>query len=194
MTISLIVLLAIAGIFIYKASAAKDSAPNAAAADGTAFAVAKPAINAVPTAAPEASAVATPEVAAGGKKVGEYLASLGSLNEVAKDQDAVFVFIPAPKNGLADEKTNTALLEAQRNLKTAQFTLGLYTLPATSPDYARVSAQVQTPAILVACKGKGMAAVSGEITETKLLQAFMASSRAGGCGPSGCGPSGPACN
>jgi hypothetical protein len=37
------------------------------------------------------------------------------------------------------------------------------------------------PGILVMSKGRGMGAVSGEITEEKLLQAYVASSRAGGC-------------
>ena len=83
---------------------------------------------------------------------------------------------------------------AQRALKSNKITLGLYTLPNSSPDYSGISAQVQVPAILVACKGKGMAAVSGDVTEQKLLQAFVASSSAGGCGPSGCGPSSGGCN
>ena len=42
-------------------------------------------------------------------------------------------------------------------------------------------------------KGKGVGSVSGGITEEKILQAYVASSRAGGCGPSGCGPSSSGC-
>ena len=193
--VSLIVLLAVASILIYKAVAAKDNASNnTAAKDGVAFAFAQPSPNIMPEAESQPSGIATPDVAKAGQKVGEYLESLSTLNKVAMNQDAVFIFIPAPKNDLADDKTNTAVLAAQRTLKSNKITLGLYTLQNSSPDYSKISAQVQAPAILVACKGKGMAAVSGEVTEAKLLQAFVASSSAGGCGPSGCGPSSGGCN
>lgn len=193
--VSLVVLAAVASIFIYKAMAAKDSGSNnAAAKDSAAFAFAQPAPSTMPGAESQPSGATTSAVAQVGQKVGEYLDSLSALNKVAINQDAVFVFIPAPKNDLADDKTSTAMLAAQQTLKRSNITLGLYTLPATSPDYSGISAQVQAPAILVACKGKGMAAVSGDVTEQKLLQAFMASSSAGGCGPSGCGPSSGGCN
>jgi len=189
--VSLIVLLAVAGIFIYKALAVKD---NVASESGAAFAFAQAAPNAMPGAESPSSGTATPDVAKTGQKIGEYLESLSALNKVAINQDAVFVFIPAPKSELADGKTNTAVLAAQQTLKRSNIALGLYTLPTRSPDYSAISAQVQAPAILVASKGKGMAAVSGDVTEAKLLQAFMATSRAGGCGPSGCGPSNAGCN
>ena len=193
--VSLIVLLAVAGIFIYKAIAANSNTPNKTAAQDSAdFAFAQPAPSTMPGAESQPSTAATPDDAKAGQKVGEYLGSLGALNKVAFNQDAVFIFIPAPKNDLADDKTNAAILAAQQSMKSKNITLGLYTLPNSSPDYPKISAQVQAPAILVACKGKGMAAVSGDITEAKLLQAFVATSRAGGCGPSGCGPSSGGCN
>ena len=197
LAVSLLMLLAVASIFIYKASAAKNNASNNTPTQApVAFAFAPPLPTTMPEAATQPSVLAMPEVAKADQKVGEYLESLSALNKVAIDQDAVFVFIPALKNDLADDKTNTAVLAAARTLKTAKITLGLYTLRSSSPEYAAISAQVQAPAILVATKGKGMTAVSGDVTETKLLQAFMTSSRAGGCGPasSGCGPASPACN
>ena len=210
-------LVAVVGIFIYKASAAKDNAPNAIAAkDGSVFAIPQAAPNAasgtesqsegiaeqntadkspVPQDKLMATNGAAPVVAKAGKKIGENLESLSALNKVAMNQDAVFIFIPALMGALPDEKTSAAVLSAQRALERSKITLGMYTLPVSSPDYAGISTQVQAPAILVACKGKGMAAVSGEVTETKLLQAFMSSSSAGGCGPSasGCGPSSAGC-
>ena len=148
----------------------------------------------MPAAESQPAGTAAPDVAKAGQKVGENLESLSALNKVAANQDAVFVFIPTAKNDLADAKTNTAVLAAQQALKASKITLGLYTLSASSPDYSGISKQVQVPAILVATKGKGMAAVSGDVTEQKLLQAFVASSNAGGCGPSGCGPSSGGCN
>lgn len=116
------------------------------------------------------------------------------LNKVAISQDAVFIFIPDSKNSPVDGKTKDAVLAAQKTLNNNKISLGLYTLPASSPDYPEISKQLQAPAILIASKGRGMSGVSGEITEPKLLQAFMASSRSGGgCGTSTCGPSSSGC-
>lgn len=198
--VSLIVLLAVTGIFVYKAAAAKSNAlNNTATKDIAAFAFAQAAPSTISGAESQPSATVTPDTAEAGQKLGEYLESLNALNKVAINQDAVFVFIPALKNDLVDDKTNTAVLAAQRTLQSNKITLGLYTLTNSSPDYSKISAQVQTPTVLVACKGKGMAAVSGDVTEQKLLQAFVKSSSAGACGPSGCapgsncGPSSPDC-
>ncbi|MFA6132661.1 MAG: arsenite efflux transporter metallochaperone ArsD [Phycisphaerae bacterium] len=192
--VSLAVLVAIAGIFIYKAAAAKSNGSyNTTPACGTGFAVAPNAAagTSQPSTAPEQS----PGEAQAGQKIGDYLESLSALNKVAMNQDAVFIFIPNAKGELAADKTNAAVLAAQQTLKRSNITLGLYTLRASSPDYAGISSKVQAPAILIASKGKGMAAVSGDVTETKLLQAFVASSSAGGgCGPSGCGSSSGGCN
>jgi hypothetical protein len=135
----------------------------------------------------KANAVESPQA---GQKIGENLESINDLNKVAMDQDAVFIYVPGRDDVLASDETNAAVLAAQKILKSNDKKIGLYTLPTSSSDYASVSVQVRPPAILVASKGKGMVVVSGLVTETKLLQAFTASARAGGCGPSGCGPSG----
>ena len=76
------------------------------------------------------------------------------------------------------------MLAAQQTLKSNGITLGLYTLQSFSQDYVKISKQIQSPAILVAIKERGMAAVIGDVSETKLLQTFTSSSRAGGCGSS----------
>ena len=39
------------------------------------------------------------------------------------------------------------------------------------------------PGVLALVKGRGMSAVSGEITEAKLVQGYVAAGSAGGCGP-----------
>jgi hypothetical protein len=207
--------LAVGGILVYKASSGQLSASSSGTAKGgSVFAVAQAAPNAMPGVEAQLSSVtqqnkteksAVPEdkpmakngtkaeLTKGGKKIGEYLESFSALNKVALNQDAVFVYIPAKRDEPVGSKTNDAVLAAQRTLKSNNIALGLYTLPTSSPDHSAISAQVQTPAILVATKGKGMAAVSGDVTEAKLLQAFVASSSAGGCGPSGCGPSSAGC-
>lgn len=208
----LIVLLLVAGILIYKAYGTKNVSSGSAKESGFAITQAEP--KSMPANNSDVLAVASEKQAATiavtdtkqaapvtdtiqiSRKIGESLDSLSSLNKVALSQDTVFVFIPAAKSEFADDATKNAVIAAQHALKAKNINIGLYTLPGSSPDYAALSAQVQAPAILVATKGKGMAVVSGEVTETKLLQAYMASARSGGCGPSssGCGPSSGGCN
>ena len=114
------------------------------------------------------------------------------------NQGAVFVFVPANGNETISKETLNAIASAEQKLKSSNIRIGLYTLQfSMSKEYADIASQWTLPGILVMSKGKGMGAVSGEITETKLLQAYVASSRAGGCCPSGggsagCSPSAPA--
>jgi hypothetical protein len=193
MAISLIVLLAVVGVFLYKTSSARQTASDDRTIGSvSAFAVAPAVPEAVPGTAAQPTAQSGPDAQSSQAtgKIGEYLQALSDLNKVALSQDAVFIFIPSAKTEPLQDRTNAAVLAAQKTLKSSNIALGLYTLRTSSPDYTAISRQVQAPAILVASKGRGMAAVSGDITESRLLQAFVASSSAGGCGPSGCGPSG----
>jgi len=189
--VCLIVLLGIGGVFVYKAQSAKQ---DTAADTETAFSAAG--ANqvggqeaAAPTADEKEPAVKATEKTG---KVGKDLDSLASLSEVAANQDAVFIFIPATGPYAFDEKMTDAIASAQRKIEATGARIGLYTLQSGSPDYANIAAQVSAPAMLVMSKGRGMGAVSGGITETKILQAYVASSRASACGPGGCGPA--ACN
>ena len=193
--ICLIVLLAVCGIFVYKAKSAKQIPP---VNTETAFAAPVATVNeqkpAVPTIDKQEPVVKMVEEK---KRVGEFLDSLASLNKVAINQDAVFVFVPAKGIDLVSKETIDAIASAEQKIKASGASLGLYTLQSSSPEYADIAAQLPLPGMLVMSKGRGMGAVSGEITETKLLQAYVASSRAGGCCPSGsgsagCSPSSPA--
>ena len=191
--ICLVVLLAISSIFAYKAKTAKQPAPVNTA---TAFAAPvvkevneqKPAIPTIDKQEPVVKAVEEK------KTVGQFLDSLASLNKVAVNQDAVFVFIPAKSNDIVSKETIDAIASAEQKIKSTGVQIGLYTLQSSSPEYANLAAQLTLPGMLVMSKGRGMGAVSGGITEEKILQAYVASSRAGGCGPSSsCGPSTPGC-
>ena len=129
------------------------------------------------------------------KGVGAYLDSLAALNTVAVNQDAVFVFLPAKDSDLVSKDITDAITSAQKKIIEATGAkLGLYTLQASSQEYANLASQLSLPGMLVISKGRGMGAVSGGITENKILQAYVTSSRAGGCGPSGCGPASSGCN
>jgi uncharacterized protein YpmB len=180
--ICLIVLLAVCGIFVYKATSAKQITP---ANTGNAFAA--PIANQANGQEPAVKAVDDR------KKVGDFLDSLASLNKVAANKDAVFVFIPSKDNDIVSKETFDAIASAEKKIESTGTQIGLYTLQSGSPEYANIAAQLTLPGMLVMSKGRGMGAVSGGITEEKLLQAYVASSRAGGCGPSGCGPSTPGC-
>ena len=187
--ICLIVLLAIGGIFVYKAKSAKQTAPA-----NTATVFAAPVADevneqkaTVPTTDKQEPAAKSVEAK---KRVGEFLDSLATLNKVAVNQDAVFVFVPAKGNDIVSKEITDAIASAEQKIKSSGVSIGLYTLQSSSPEYANLAAQLPLPGMLVMSKGRGMGAVSGEITETKLLQAYVASSQAGGCCPSGGGSAG----
>jgi len=212
--VSLIALLVVVGALIHKgASAGQTASSNTATADASAFAVAQAAPASAPATAeqpaggmdegkgvesmatqgqPDAKGATEAQPAKAEGRIGEYLKSLSDLNTLAMSQDAVFIFVPGSKNESVDDGAISAVHAAQEALEKKNVALGLYTLRTDSSDYPALSKQVPGPAIVVASKGRGMSAVSGDVTKAKLLQAYVASSSAASCGPSGCGPSG--CN
>lgn len=212
--ICLVVLLAVGSIFAYKAMNKESATPVV-----TATAFADPIANEASQRKPDAAAIEKEELstipakdeeiteqpttakpvdkqepavkAVEEKSVGDSLDSLASLNTVAVNQDAVFVFLPAKGSDLVGKETTDAIASAEQKIKKATGAkIGLYTLKSGSQEYANLAAQLPLPGMLIMSKGRGMGAVSGGITEEKILQAYVASSQAGGCGPSGCGPSG----
>ena len=81
--------------------------------------------------------------------------------------------------------------KAARTIEAQGKKIGLFTLKPSSPDYDQIAGQISMPGVLAMVKGRGMSAISGDITESKLVQGFVAASSAGGCGPSagaGCCP------
>lgn len=210
--ICVIAALAICGIFVYKAQTKKQTTSvdtSAAFASPAAVNEQSVAVTTIDKQEPvsqavestgiieqqaEALAVEPTETAAKTvdeqKKVGEYLNSIATLNTVAVNQDAVFVYVPAKDGGIVSKEIADAIATAKQKIEAKGTKLGLYTLQSSSPEYANLASQLTLPGMLVMSKGKGMGSVSGGITEEKILQAYVASSRAGGCGPSGCGPSG----
>jgi len=118
------------------------------------------------------------------------IGAFSELNTVAAKTDAVFVFLPG-KTGTSSNAPTTALKGAVRTIEAKGFKCGIFTLKAGTRDYDQIAAQMPVPAVLALVKGRGMSAVSGEITETKLLQCFVAASSVAGCGASagaGCCP------
>jgi hypothetical protein len=119
--------------------------------------------------------------------------ALSDLNALAADTGGVFVFL-AGKNDPVIAAPLTQMRSAARTIEAqGRNKIGVFTLKTGSRDYEQIATQMSVPVVLAMVKGRGMIPVSGEITEAKLIQGFVAASR-GGCGPSsaGCGPGG--CN
>jgi hypothetical protein len=121
--------------------------------------------------------------------VSNSIASLSELNKVAVANDAVFVYVPA-KEGPSGNPPLAAMQSAAGRIGSQGYKVAVFTLRTGSRDHEQLTAQMSVPGVLAMVKGKGMSMVSGEITETKLIQGFVAASSAGGCGPGGCGPAG----
>ena len=188
------VIILAAGALVAKALIKNNSASTDQAASGL---QAAPGFAALPVApAPVANAVPATD-AATAIPVTVTVKELGALNElnaVAADTGGVFVYLPGKdepliKAPLAQMRSAAKTIEAQGQK------IGLFRLKTDSPDYAQIAAQTPVPCVIAMVKGRGMVPVSGDITESKLVQGFVAaSSSGGGCGPAsaGCGPSG--CN
>jgi hypothetical protein len=126
---------------------------------------------------------------------GEPLTGLADLNKVAAQTQAVFIYLPK-KGQEPIESVKQEIEKAAGKVQSGGKKMGCYTLDANSDDYVKVTSQIPSPCVLAMVKGGGGSAVSGEITEAKLLQAIVTASRpaSSGCGPSGCAPSTPGCN
>ncbi len=118
---------------------------------------------------------------------GMELHSLASLGKVAADVDAVFVILADEDKQDMQPVTRTAA----EKIQAGGSRIRVFTLEKKSSDYARLAKQFSIPCVLMMVKGRGSTVVSGEITEAKLLQGFVAASRPrSACGPAGCGPVG----
>lgn len=118
---------------------------------------------------------------------GAELDTLASLNKVAADTDAVFILLLA-KDQQSDQVITKEIEAAAQKLLSDGTRVSAFRLKESAPDYVQLAKQVSVPSVLAMVKGCGMKVVSGEITETKLVQAFVAASRPSSCGPAGCCP------
>jgi len=109
------------------------------------------------------------------------IGALAELNTVATNMTGVFVFVPGKDDTTAKAQVSQIRDAARKIEAKAPNKVGIFTLKATSPDYEKVAAQLAGPGVLAMVKGRGMSTVSGELTETKLVQAYVKASSAGGC-------------
>ena len=110
----------------------------------------------------------------------EPIGALSELNTVATNLDAVFVFLPG-KEGASVNPPAATMNKAARTIEAQGKKIGLFTLKPSSPDYDQIAGQISMPGVLAMVKGRRMSAISGDITETKLVQGYVAASSAGGC-------------
>jgi hypothetical protein len=118
------------------------------------------------------------------------LASLSSLNQVASGADAVFVLLGSQSQqnnkGIAREMES-----ALAKIKANGTRVSTFWLQDSAPEYANLATQMTFPCVMAMVKGGGMSVVSDQISEAKLVQAFVTASRpSSSCGPAGCGPAG----
>jgi len=183
--IGVIVLLA-AGAMVVRAMSKTDS--TSAQKPGTAFAT--PAASPTQAAEGKAAIDSSPTVQAEENTVGTTIRALAELNDAAAQTDAVFIFLPG-KEAAAGILPSKPIKEAARMIEEkAGKKCGVFTLKPGSRDYEQIAAQMSVPGVLAMVKGGGMSAVSGEITDTKLVQGFVSASSAGGCGSGGCSSGG----
>jgi len=142
----------------------------------------------VPTVSP--TVVTAPAEASAETMIGAF----DELNTVATQSDAVFIYLLGKEEISGNAAATKAMQAAARTIEAKGSKCAIFTLKAGSPDYAKLASQVTRPGVLAMVKGKGMNAVSGEITETKLVQSYVAASSAGGCDSGGCAPGTPGCN
>ena len=148
-------------------------------------------------AVPAQTPAAAPAVAPPATNAAKEIASLMELNSVAADSVGVFVYLPGERETVTATKTVITQIRGAARTIEPQLNggkIGVFTLKAGTQDYKQVALQMTVPGVLALVKGGGMKAASGDITETKLVQAFVAASSSGGCGSAsgGCGPRG--CN
>ena len=181
------IVLVAAGIMVVRAVVKNGEKPaQACCPAGYAAPCLTPATPAGKTDAAAKSGAAAPAAEA---SVGTAIGTFAELNTLAAKTDAVFIYLPG-KATAAGKAPATPMKNAAKMMEDKGVKCGLFTLKADSADYGQLTGQVSLPAVLAMVKGRGMSAISGEVTESKLVQGYVSASSAGGCGPSGCGPSG----
>lgn len=177
--VGVIILCAAAALVVRAIAKNKDSAADKTTSDGFAALTAPGQMLASYGVTATSNTVAIKEIEA-----------LSDLNTLATDMAGVFVFVSG-KDEATDKVPTKQILGAAKTIEPqAGGKIGSFSLKTGSRDYDQIAAQMAVPGVLAMVRGRGMAPVSGEITETKLVQAFVAASNSGGCGAGGCGPSG----
>ena len=130
-------------------------------------------------------------LAAAGVKCGITLKSIEAVFTIANEQkaDTVLVFLAGANEEAAGAAAETVEATAEKLVSSGK-AIGVFTLAEGASGYEDLmkALGIKTlPAAVVMSRGKGSMAVSGEMTEAKLLGAYVKSLSAAGCGTS-CAP------
>jgi MYXO-CTERM domain-containing protein len=178
-----VLVLAAAGVMVVRGMVKSDKGATQASPAGFA--------NPAATQSAAAGADTSSDAAAAGEtSVGTTIGAFAELNTVTIKTDAVFIYLPG-KEGTAVKPPSTPMKAAARTIEAKGIKCGLFTLKAGSADYDQIAKQMSVPGVVALVKGRGMSAVSGEVTEAKLLKGYVAASSASKCGPgagAGCCP------
>jgi hypothetical protein len=113
------------------------------------------------------------------------LESIASLNEVASQKDAIFLYLPA-KGQSPDESVKKEIEAAAGKAQLQGTKMAFFVLDEGSPDYVQVTSQVSAPCVLAMVYGTGKSAATTNISEANLLQSLVEASRPSSCSPGGC--------
>lgn len=122
---------------------------------------------------------------------GSTLDSLLSLNQVAADQDFVFILLPAA-GAEENERAAGVIDRASETISRRGVRVANFTIEPSNPDYQKLidAGGIESlPAVLATGKGCGSEIVTGEITEERLLKAYDSASRTADGGRRSCRPS-----
>lgn len=162
---------------------------NATPSEPQTAAFALPTVSETPPAESAPATPATETTKAPVPLVAKEIGAFSELDTLAAANDAVFVYIPG-NDGAPSNPPAAAMKSAASRIEAQGYKIGLFVLKAGTRDHDVIAAQMAVPGVVAGFKGRGMVPVSGDITETKLIQGLVAASSAGACGPSGCGPAG----
>jgi hypothetical protein len=174
-----VVVLVVAGVLVARAVMKSNGAQGAGKA-ATGFA-----------ALPAAEQSSTPDAAAtiAVTNALKEIASFAELNSVAMGSAGVFIYVPGKGDSTVTTPVDVMRGAARTIEPQLRGTMGLFALKAGSSDYEQIAGQMPVPGVIALVPGGRMVPVTGEITETKLVQGLVGSVQscgAGGCGPSGC--------
>lgn len=118
-------------------------------------------------------------------KVGQKIAGFADIKAGGNEPDVSFVVMPETgKNTISSDIPN-AITAAAGKLKAQGMTTGIFVLNTESTDYATIAKERMMPAVTVINKGKGNQTVNSTITESTLIQGYVAASRSPASAPSG---------
>jgi len=110
---------------------------------------------------------------------GEMIQSLGDLTTMAIDKDGVFIFVSG-KDDVQNSQSVKIIEKAVAAIREQGVALGMFTMEEGAAEYANIARQVPPPGVIAIAKGRGTSVVSGDITNDKLMQAFVRAMNAGG--------------